>query len=263
MRKRVYIVVAALLIAGIGVAMWASTHERDPGPAYRGKTLGYWLRSMVNAKTVMEANAIQGSDLDSNSIPVLVRFMEKPAGPLGRCYGRAWWKLPRWLQERLPRPVNGTRVRLRAMFLLGQMREKPKPAVPALLRILTGDRELDLRVNAPLVLVRFVKEDPAVMAAMVEALHDKEPLVRNSAAWVLRELVNDHTAVVVEALNNSDVCVRNHAMVALLNSKLSRPEVAAAVRKCLADPDGGIRRSATNLFTSSGLFRYITNAPGP
>lgn len=263
MRKRVYTVLAALLIAVVGLALWQATREGDSGPVYKGKPLSCWIRSTGYARTARDMNVIQASELDSNAVPVLVNYMERPANPLGRRYFNAWWKMPRRLRGWLPRPFDGTQVRLIAMSVLNDLGPTAKPAIPAFIRILKGDKEPGLRAYAPFVLKQLVKEDAVVRAALVEALNDPDAGVRLNASHVLPEFADNYPLVVVGALTNQDSGVRAAAVSALWNSDLPRPEVAAAMSKCLTDPDYGVRQSTTNLFRRASLFRYLTNGPVP
>jgi hypothetical protein len=79
MGKRVYIGLAVVALALIGVIVWRVTQPPDE-PVYRGKPLSEWLDT-INVSDVQAANdAVRQAD--TNAIPALLRMLKAKDSPL-------------------------------------------------------------------------------------------------------------------------------------------------------------------------------------
>jgi hypothetical protein len=189
MRKRLYVVVATLLIAVLGLAIWDATRQKEP--VYQGRRLSYWVQEFPYRVTKEE--------LESNlptpgpeAIPFLMRYLEKPEARSRRFYRMAWDKLPGWLHDRLPEPERPFSIRYNAAMVLRKMGPLAKPAFPTLVRILREEKDPTKWVNAAYVLQPLALVEPSVKSAFEDLgsrFRTKDPHHRGEEAQKVRSLL--------------------------------------------------------------------------
>ncbi len=120
------------------------------------------------------------------------------------------------------------------------------------LKILTetlGNSDPDIRWAVALLLVRLAKQsNPGVAAHLVDLLKSGRPTQRRMAVYCLRDIGAQDTSsrqALLDALHDPDPLVR----VAAVTSLKARPEIGASaldhlLRFVLADPDSRVRASA-------------------
>ncbi len=221
MKKRVFIVLAALLVAVLGLAVWEGLHKHEPEPVYKGKPLGYWIRRTGEIGPGMLGPRFgEVPALDSAAVPFLARYLERPQSPFRQLfngvYTKTWFKLPAWAARPLPRPIDTDVARRNTLWLLCRLGTNAAPAIPALVRVLKEDKPWLNRFAAASALQPFAKTDGTARRALIEVLADKHPDVRSVAAG------------------------------ALANAGLAKEEVEAALRRYLSDPDPNVRAWTTN-----------------
>jgi hypothetical protein len=144
--------------------------------------------------------------------------------------------------------------RLHAAEELGRLGTEGAVAVPALARALRIDGAASLRKPAALSLAAVVgmrNDGPmtsAVAAALVGALRDKDPAVREAAAKVLGQIAPDPDAVVpalLETTRNKNEWVRGTAVAALgliqKDAGVDRMDVRRAIVDAMNDASFHIR----------------------
>jgi hypothetical protein len=196
MSKRTRIFIAVMLVAVLGGVAWLL--QRGPQePVYEGKPLGYWLRNPKYVPGKVGTNAVvflTFPNMDSNAVPFLIQMTESEEGGLHRAYTKTWRNMPLWLRKFIPQPASAFEFRRNAVVALGDLRSDAKPAIPALVRLLKGDKNAPMRAEAAFTLDRIGEDDKLVSSALVEALKDNSPMVRNAADLVLQDLDPEATA---------------------------------------------------------------------
>ena len=193
MKKWLYLVGGALLVAATGGLLWWLAWER-PEPVYGGKPISYWIAHgiAVNPKTGTVSWPRAGSRevwnqllSDSNAVPFLIMAMKRQDTPLGLQFQKAWCRVPPQVQKHLPTPVASADIRRNATVLLGEM---GPAAVPVLTRALGADEAPAVRAQAAKVLGRLGRGNNAAVMVLTEALSDGDRSVRDTATNVLRKI---------------------------------------------------------------------------
>jgi hypothetical protein len=163
--KRWPVVGGVLLVAALGgLWVWAPWMPREP--LYDGKPLSYWL---AQTQPLSEARWHVLARQDTNAIPFLVSALKR-----GNFYNGAYFRLPPWLQKRLPVATE----HYRALVVLEMMGPLAKPAVPTLIRTLKAEHDAMASMYAARVLSIVGEGDSSAAAALNEALLDTDPAVR-------------------------------------------------------------------------------------
>jgi HEAT repeat protein len=137
-----------------------------------------------------------------------------------------------------------------AAMLVGEL-PYTGPAAAASLVGALADGRFEVRAEARRSLRRLGK---GVTDALLETLHQSDPLMRWEAAQILLALpdppVEPLTVTLTEMLTATDVAVRRRAVRAL--GTLSGPAVRTALERAMADADPMVRRSAVGLLGNLG-----------
>jgi HEAT repeat protein len=184
MKSRLYLVCGALLAAAaVGLLWWSPWVPQEPvyagpvGPPLYLRTeshpLSFWL---TNSSSLLPS----GLPGDSNAVPFLIKALQRERS-LGAAFYRKWlWpKLPPPIQRHLPPPADNWVARNNAARLLG---------ITALTRTLTHDDNPKVRVGAALALGNVGKGAAAAVAALTEALKDRDLSVRLFATNALLKI---------------------------------------------------------------------------
>jgi hypothetical protein len=182
---------------------------------------------------------------DSSTIPFLVRALRRDSW-VGAAYYRKvlWPRLPAGIRRHLRPPAVADRsARHAAALLLGQMGATAQPAIPALIRSIKGDDVESVRARAAWALGGVGKGNRAAIAALTDALKQKEYSVRYYAARALLRI--DPEAV--EAQYTGEILnTRIEVAVALGELGKAAKPAAPAVTALLRDTNPIIRNLATN-----------------
>jgi HEAT repeat protein len=168
-----------------------------------------------------------------------------------------------------------------ALTELARMGPEAKVAVGPLMRTMMTDSSEFIRANAVRSLVSILKDDPggpaaaAVASALIEAIKERSPVVRQSAAAALEVLGRDTGAALSalrSALQDPDVWVRGTAVGALVEVACRdgkpHPELYSDVRRGMQTEDEHVRQMAiyaiSKLETKSpGLIRKLLGDDDP
>ena len=256
------------LVLGAAFAVVCIVFLSSPPPTYQGKTVEEWIGKLHSPKNYDEAaEAVQalraigapavqpllraGSILPENelyaaealkaigepAVEPLVRWLEKSDGRFRRWTRRLWFQLPRWMQQRIRCPEDGSDAAQRAYPLLaaiGPSNEKAVEAllrglehedyrcrtlainllplmdrvhteriVPALMRFLSDPNSLDCVIAARM-LAHFGDQSAPATSRLIELLQYDDGLpesrfLRMAAADALRN-IGDNSAPVIDAL---------------------------------------------------------------
>jgi hypothetical protein len=185
MRKWLCIALAIMLASILGGVGWLLLRPSGREPIYAGKPESYWLQSLGKGAW----QAADSQKLGSDTVPVLVKALERREGVLRSSYLSMWPRLPDWLKGHLTKPTDTALVgRLTATMQLTKMGKAAQPAIPQLIIILRKDHDDLLRSLAATCLETCQSWDPAVISALNASLHDGSPQVRLAAAHALKRL---------------------------------------------------------------------------
>lgn len=159
-RRKVAALVLGAVFVVFGIVFLAS-----PTPTHRGKTVEEWIGNLHSPKNYDEAaeavqalqtigvptvrpllrawSSLSGGELyaaealkaiGEPGVEPLVRWLEKSDGRFRRWTRRLWFRLPRWMQQRIRCPEDGREAAQRAYPLLTSMGPANEKAVEALLQ---------------------------------------------------------------------------------------------------------------------------------
>jgi hypothetical protein len=166
------------------VSLWSGAFSKKR--LYDGKPIAYWI-DHPQTRIVKASDSTAGYQLefrfpviDSNAVPALIKALTRSEGRLDSAYRHLYYKLPTASRRLLstPRPINDEQVRLVAIMVLGRIGEGARPAIPGLIHVLKSDESDSVRLQAADLLTHFVKGDREVHDAFLEALNDKNVMVR-------------------------------------------------------------------------------------
>ena len=184
MRKRHRNALVVLLAAVLGLLAWVAFKPREP--VYRGMPISYWID-----RTGQEVpDAAFFPPVDSNAIPFLVKALKRTTGPVPGYYGTIRKHAPAFVRRHIhvPLPITPWKVRANAAQVLGQVGANSEPAISGLLRVLKEEDSALVRLYAVESLQKIGKGNDNVTQAVIAALKDKAPEVRDAAGDALWQL---------------------------------------------------------------------------
>ena len=128
MEKRSYVVIAAVLLIGIGLATWQALRVQEP--VYRGRLLSDWV---VNGDPDATAEAVRAAG--TNAIPTLLRMLRAKDSSLDRFIRRLPMPFPIHVSYELSHPTAFDQ-NVRAAQAFAFLGATAKDAVPALVEML-------------------------------------------------------------------------------------------------------------------------------
>src|SRR5436190_11194337 len=103
--KRVQIALVTLLGGVLSVFLWLVICHRQSQPVFHAKPLDYWLREYARATPHMNEARRAFRRLGERAIPYLVQVLEERDPWWEKPYFRTFPYLPRFLANRLPKPI--------------------------------------------------------------------------------------------------------------------------------------------------------------
>jgi HEAT repeats/HEAT repeat len=258
MGKRVYITLAVLAVALVGVIVWQAWPPGEPEPVYQGKPLSSWLKAFATTGTQQARDKADEAVLHvgTNAIPTLLRMLRAKDSALEvklmdltkrqhiikieHISAGQWNEAGAYGFEALGAEAHGAVPalveiadqhisRLSQFYTfaaLGYIGPPAKEAAPSLLGWATN-ADARVCVGAMYALARIHEEPNRVVPVLTDALHSTAAVVRMNAVSALQLLGPDAKAAVpalVELFNDSRAEVRENATNAL---KAIAPEAAA------------------------------------
>ena len=185
MKNRLYLVLGVLLVAGAVAGLWWWTSWE---PVYEGKPLSYWIApgGPMDYESPLPPTLVN----DSNAIPFLIAALKRRDGSFEQSYVSFYVNMSDLfgVRRHLPVPYRNARIRFNSLCLLNRMEAVAKPAIPAIVRLIRQERIPSVRVEAAKALGQFGGGDTAVIAALNEALRDRDFGVRSTATNSLLKL---------------------------------------------------------------------------
>jgi HEAT repeat protein len=142
-------------------------------------------------------------------------------------------------------------IRNNSATALGHIGPDAKDAVPALIRLFNDEQE-QARYGS-YVEWALGKIGKAAVPALIEALKDKNPFVRDYSALVLRDIGPEAVPALIEATKDTNLMVRARACYALVGGiGLDAKAAVRAIKELLNDEDREIRRCAYDALEKIG-----------
>jgi len=219
MQKRVYIVLAVVVVVLAGVAAWQGLRQQEP--VYGGKTLTLWLRTYAPSSSSRlhspEWNAADDAvrHMGTNCFPILLRMIRQKDSP-----SKLWlvaFTRKHGLTKRIHFVLAAVRnvEASRAFIALG---DGAKDAVPALVRMYDEKITVESRSAIEDALAWIGPAAKPAIPLLVRGTTNANPRVRANALWALGEIHAEPEVCVpclIQALNDSDDWARLSAAHAL------------------------------------------------
>ncbi len=166
--------------------IWMLGHPEDA--MFHGKPESVWIKGIVYRGS--DEQTQQWRELGPDGIHFLARVLNRGNGPWDRFYLNTWPKLPLFLQRRLPKPVDSSSTRMCVAFLLIQLGDDAKPAIPALEQSLKVERRDSVRAIVVDCLTRFfpvmdAKEKAELLPYFIRGMKSQDESERNNSAIAL------------------------------------------------------------------------------
>jgi len=277
MRRRVGITIVTFLASISAIILWQLLRLREP--VYQGKRLSVWLQrysSDADAAEVDEALRTTGT----NAIPTLLENLRSKdsalrlkLASLGVHYTlaetrhmraeRGFRALGEAASNAVPMLIEiyeqnpSTSAREAAGNALVETGPAAKKAIPALIKS-AANTNSDVRVFAVATLGRMGLESESVDPVLINALHDPDREVRQSAAFGLSTLSfmggNARPAIpaLIETLKDNYLPARCAAAMALRQIHAEPELVVPALVESLRDRDFQVRAHAANALEAFG-----------
>lgn len=245
MRKLLRIAVPALGVLLFACLLWRVAHSDQP--VYMGKSLYGWLLKHADAAAAGDRASRDQAELairniGSNALPTLLAWISKRDTPLRK-------KVLAALGERGRAMLHLHQAQdyhALTTYACGVLKSLAKPMVPDLV-ILLKDSDPYVRSSAAFALDQIGPTAEAAIPALVDSLADREAM--NNAMQALKDIgarADQVLPVSTQWLCSTNKDVQMAAMWALGQWGTNAQAAVPKVRQFLADPDLGIRLSATN-----------------
>ncbi len=230
-RRRIPLLLLALALSSI--VAWQMLRPREP--IYQGKPESYWLSTLAKPYRAQD-DLQQWEALGPDAVPLLLKVVARKEGPFHAAYLALWPKLPPWLKNRCPRPVDRSLSRRRAINLLFEMAHNtPIPTAPLLRAFSDNDPYVRMTAAACLLVLaeegKLGQDERQVAAALMRAYHDN---TNSAAVWT------------------PQAGVRNTVVLALGSLRNQTDITVPFLIKALRDPDTTVRSAATNALKRIG-----------
>lgn len=267
MRKRVYIVLSALLLAVVGLATWEGLSKRDREPVYQGRGLRVWLKEYRSGlNTGIPESVKKGREAEAairvigtNAIPTLLRMLrERNSATKGGLV--ALWErhvifthwLPRWVRSPAWYRKAARFQNEDAAYGFGVLGTNAQQAVPALIGIYEGAFSQDSRFAASRALAAVGPAAGGVISTFLRGATNRDAAMRQWAVMGLDELNAEPHLVVpalAKSLSDTNWFVRTVAAEALGRFGKEALQAVPALVQSLKDTNKFVRGSATYALT--------------
>jgi hypothetical protein len=192
--NRKHLLITGAVITVLAGALWLIQSSKEP--IYEGKPISYWIYArqktpLYNApgSKSFDSRSVSFPRVDSNAIPYLLAALTQEESRWERNYRQLFLWMPRFAQRCFPEPRQQAdeMTRLVVSVVLGRMSALSTNAIAALVQVLRQDESDFVRGSVVGVLQPHIKDNALARKAVLEARHDKELMVRISAADALGE----------------------------------------------------------------------------
>jgi len=145
-------------------------------------------------------------------------------------------------------------VRRRAALALGRIHPTGEDVITAAARTLSDDRDMSVRVSAAVLLMASGQSAGRVSNVLSAALTDDSHAVRLYSAAALVKTPDGHSAFprLLDVLQDDDAALRAEAVGLLVEAGRGREEVMPALVRALGDSDAEVRGAAADALGSLG-----------
>jgi HEAT repeat protein len=278
MRKRVYLLIAATLLAAFALGIWEATRQVEP--VYMGKPLSRWLAEVPDGwghplegrldpeERPAAANAVRA--MGTNALPALIKMMEaQDWSPKRRL---EWVAFTLGLIKLPTTTTRAERQNVRALFGFCALGTNANPALPALMDLLVrrGDSHTA---------VALAYMSPEGVLALSQALTNRDMILRTKVpharftiflvlsqlAWVAQQTdtpperrarLELHARLaapsLLQCVSDPDAVIRIVAAERSVRLGVDRDKTMTVFTNCLTDPDPVIRKRAARDLSAFG-----------
>lgn len=207
-----------LIVLALGLLLCDADEIRAQSsePIYQGKPESYWIYSLRFPMTIDQVR--RSSLLGSNEVPILLKAVELQVG------------------------TNAAVIRSNAAFLLS-LKGNPEVLLPL------ARKSKDAQVRALALGGLNSRRDKSVTLALIDALEDKDPVVRRAAVIGLghteREKIPEQLPALVKCLQDDapDVCYLAASSLCRFDSNLPGQDRGSVVRAAFSEIKGATNHS--------------------
>lgn len=225
MRKRVLLIIAAMLVAICGSLVIKELIIREP--SYEGRKASYWVKQLNSRDNALRENAFEAMhELGPAAIPYLTKA-PRPEDTRLKAIGEKLHRAlapyaPKRVRRKLPfRPGGSIVVGSGAATALGAMGPKARSAIPTLLKWL-DDPDENISNSAFIALLRIGADDEQIVSVLLKKLKRTSGfmltmLLTNPAGYY--DEIDPHAVAAIPlltfALRSNDPYARMYAAIAL------------------------------------------------
>jgi hypothetical protein len=250
MTKKLRVALPCLIGVCLVWIAWRVIFPDKPEPLYAGKLESYWVDLLANENKFVFATQKAGI-WGTNCEPILLKGLDRGSNPISKLCRQLWPKLPGWVKARWPQPIDAATVQRNAAKLLSM-----NPDYKILLPVLKSHPDPEVRLWMIGGLQSYRDDD--VTLALIKALDDKDPLVRQSAIVACSSIYRNRDLMFLarkKALTNNDPLTPRYGIwipEEMLDDYLTYnrdtmqgliPDLVTA----LHDSDSEVREMATNI----------------
>jgi len=263
--KKGIFILAAFMVATLGIFIWQRSHSPEPEPVYEGKTLSEWvvlLDSHTDHKAQNEAAEKALQAMGKKAMPGLTRILHKRADPPLVAKAKALAVRFRLLRPPELQLAEFQYRAARACCVLGGWHDVDiRGAIPDLTYSLTNNAFRTLEPFA----WALVYSGPEGLSVITNVMAtDPSPQVREAAAhslWISRKIRTPEIAgALVSATQDSDANVRVMALLTLQSfakEKELAGIIAPGVLRSLQDTNAQVRRWTVELLGRFSSFPEV------
>ena len=251
--KRYRYIALAILPVVLAIGLFYSLLPKEP--VYEGQPISAWIGQLTGG-VGSSAGAVSSHTLPKlleqkpgqEIVPYMRQTLHRGISQKDRAYAKIYFKLPAFLQRKLPtpNPARDAELRYRAGLILYYMGPQAKKALPDLVASLK-DPDPEVRRISATVLGSLGADAKLAAPSLAAASRDPSPDVRRAALKALAGAQGDPAATVpllAQLLKDPEEGVRTDAAQALRDLGAKARTAVRELTEALADPNEDVFRFA-------------------
>jgi HEAT repeat protein len=258
----------AIVAASMLALPAAAVAEQEP--FWESKPLSYWVtglsaedpqRRVLAASSLAGLAIAQGGSAVASAVPGLVPNLADSLADVRESAAHALEQIGAPAARPAVAALLGLmssdtvpHVRRRAALALGRIDPTGEDVITAAARTLSDDQDMSVRVSAAVLLMASGRSAGRVSNVLSAALTDDSHAVRLYSAAALVKTPDGHSAFprLLDGLQDDDAALRAEAVGLLVEAGRGREEVMPALVRALGDSDAEVRGAAADALGSLG-----------